>query len=177
MVNLIKNCFIIVGVLTAMLMLNYALTLMILCFVPFVVIFTVIFRKFSRRAHRKVKDGTTDINIFLSENLSGMKIIQIFNREERKKAEFDAKNKKLGEAKFGQIFVFGIFRPMVYMLYISSVLCLFYIGARGYITQTAYLGQIIDAGIVVSFYMYISKFFNPIQNLAEQFNRLQATFA
>ena len=177
MVNLIKNCFIIIGVLTAMLMLNYALTLMILCFVPFVVVFTVIFRKFSRRAHRKVKDGTTNINIFLSENLSGMKIIQIFNREERKMAEFEEKNQKLGRAKFGQIFVFGIFRPMVYMLYISSVLCLFYIGARGYITQTAFLGQMIDAGIIVSFYMYISKFFNPIQNLAEQFNRLQATFA
>ncbi len=177
MVNLIKNCFIIIGVLTAMLMLNYALTLMILCFVPFVVVFTVIFRKFSRRAHRKVKDGTTNINIFLSENLSGMKIIQIFNREERKMAEFEEKNQKLGRAKFGQIFVFGIFRPMVYMLYISSILCLFYIGARGYITQTAFLGQMIDAGIIVSFYMYISKFFNPIQNLAEQFNRLQATFA
>ena len=177
MVNLVKNCFIIIGVLTAMLMLNYMLTLMILCFVPFVVIFTVIFRKFSRRAHRKVKDGTTDINIFLSENLSGMKIIQIFNREERKMAEFEEKNQRLGKAKFGQIFVFGIFRPMVYMLYISSVLCLFYLGARGYITGTKFLGQAIDAGIVVSFYLYISKFFNPIQNLAEQFNRLQATFA
>ena len=177
MVNLIKNCFIIIGVLTAMLMLNYMLTLMVICFVPFVIIFTVIFRKFSRRAHRKVKDGTTDINIFLSENLSGMKIIQIFNREERKKAEFDAKNKKLGDAKFGQIFVFGIFRPMVYMLYISSVLCLFYLGARGYIKDVRFLGQAIDAGVIVSFYMFISKFFNPIQNLAEQFNRLQATFA
>ena len=177
MVNLVKNCFIIIGVLTAMLMLNYMLTLMILCFVPFVTIFTVIFRKFSRRAHRRVKDGTTDINIFLSENLSGMKIIQIFNREERKKAEFDEKNKRLGKAKFGQIFVFGIFRPMVYMLYISSVLCLFYLGARGYITKTEFLGQAIDAGVIVSFYLYISKFFNPIQNLAEQFNRLQAAFA
>ncbi|MGM9643672.1 MAG: ABC transporter ATP-binding protein [Eubacteriales bacterium] len=177
MVNLVKNCFIIIGVLTAMLMLNYMLTLMILCFVPFVTIFTVIFRKFSRRAHRRVKDGTTDINIFLSENLSGMKIIQIFNREERKKAEFDEKNKRLGKAKFGQIFVFGIFRPMVYMLYISSVLCLFYLGSRGYITKTEFLGQAIDAGVIVSFYLYISKFFNPIQNLAEQFNRLQAAFA
>ncbi len=177
MVNLVKNCFIIIGVLTAMLMLNYMLTLMILCFVPFVLIFTVVFRKFSRRAHRRVKDGTTDINIFLSENLSGMKIIQIFNREERKKAEFDEKNKRLGNAKFGQIFVFGIFRPMVYMLYISSVLCLFYLGSRGYITNTQFLGQAIDAGVIVSFYLFISKFFNPIQNLAEQFNRLQATFA
>ena len=177
MVNLVKNCFIIIGVLTAMLMLNYMLTLMILCFVPFVTIFTVIFRKFSRRAHRRVKDGTTDINIFLSENLSGMKIIQIFNREERKKAEFDEKNKRLGKAKFGQIFVFGIFRPMVYMLYISSILCLFYLGARGYIGGKPILGQTIDAGVIVSFYLYISKFFNPIQNLAEQFNRLQAAFA
>ncbi len=177
MVNLIKNFFIVIGVLTAMLLLNYMLTLMILCFVPFVLIFTIIFRKFSRRAHRRVKDGTTDINIFLSENLSGMKIIQIFNREGRKKAEFDAKNQKLGRAKFSQIFVFGIFRPMVYMLYISSVLCLFYLGARGYIGGKPILGQMIDAGVIVSFYMYISKFFNPIQNLAEQFNRLQATLA
>ncbi len=177
MVNLIKNCFIIIGVLTAMLMLNYMLTLMIICFVPFVLIFTIVFRKFSRRAHRRVKDGTTDINIFLSENLSGMKIIQIFNREARKKNEFDEKNNKLGRAKFDQIFVFGIFRPMVYMLYISSVLCLFYLGSRGYIKNTTFLGQAINSGIIVSFYLYISKFFNPIQNLAEQFNRLQATFA
>jgi len=177
MVNLVKNCFIIIGVLGAMLALNYMLTLMILCFVPFVVLFTFVFRKFSRRAHRKVKDGTTDINIFLSENLSGMKIIQIFNREERKKAEFEEKNQRLRKAKMGQIFVFGIFRPMVYMLYISSVLCLFYLGSRGYIYQTEFLGQVIDAGVIVSFYTFISKFFNPIQNLAEQFNRLQATFA
>ncbi len=176
-VNLLKNCFIIIGVLAAMLILNYMLTLMVLCFVPFVVIFAFVFRKFSRRSHRKVKTGTTDINIFLSENLSGMKIIQIFNREERKNQEFEAKNQKLKKAKFGEIFVFGIFRPMVYMLYISSVLCLFYLGARGYIDGWVFLGQTISSGIIVSFYSYINKFFNPIQNLAEQFNRLQSSFA
>ena len=177
LVNLIKNCFVIVGVLVAMLLLNYMLTLMVLCFVPFIVLFTVIFRKFSRKAYRKVKDGTTDINTFLSENLSGMKIIQIFNREERKKAEFDKKNAALGKAKKSEIFVFGIFRPMVYMLHISTVLCLLYLGGRSYIKDTVFLGQMIDAGIVVSFYMYISKFFNPIQSLAEQFNWLQSAFA
>ncbi len=176
-VNLVKNCFIIIGVLTAMMCLNYQLTLMVLCFVPFIVLFTVIFRKFSRRAYRRVKDGTTDINTFLSENLSGMKIIQIFNREERKKAEFDAKNQKLGRAKRQQIFVFGIFRPFVYMLYISSVLCLLYLGGRGYIKDASFLGQTITSGTLVTFYMYISKFFNPIQNLAEQFNWLQSAFA
>ena len=176
-VNLVKNCFMILGVLVAMLMLNYMLTLVVLCFVPFIVLFTIIFRKFSRRAYRRVKDGTTDINIFLSENLSGMKIIQLFNREEKKIIDFEEKNRKLGAAKRQQIFVFGIFRPMIYMLYISSILCLFYIGAKGYIDDLEFLGQQITSGVVVAFYMYISKFFNPIQTLAEQFNRLQAALA
>ncbi len=176
-VNLVKNCFVIIGVLAAMLCLNYLLTLMVLCFVPFIVLFTVIFRKFSRKAYRKVKDGTTDINTFLSENLSGMKIIQIFNREDYKKAQFDEKNNALGKAKRAQIFVFGIFRPLVYMLYISSVLCLLYLGGRGYIKDVTFLGQTIDSGVLVSFYLYISKFFNPIQSLAEQFNWLQSAFA
>lgn len=176
-VNLVKNCFVIIGVLTAMLLLNYELTLMVLCFVPFIVLFTIIFRKFSRRAYRAVKDATTDINTFTSENLSGMKIIQIFNREERKMAEFSERNNRLGKAKREQIFVFGVFRPVVYMLYISSVLCLLYLGGRGYIRDTSFLGQAITSETVVTFYMYISKFFNPIQNLAEQFNWLQSAFA
>ena len=176
-VNLVKNVFVILGVLIAMLFLNYALTLMVLCFVPFIVLFTVIFRKFSRKAYRRVKDGTTDINTFLSENLSGMKIIQIFNREAYKKDEFDRKNQALGKAKRDQIFVFGVFRPVVYMLYIASVMCLFYIGSRGVIKETAFFGQLITGGVVVSFYMYINKFFNPIQSLAEQFNWLQSAMA
>ena len=177
LVNLIKNCFIIVGVFVAMLCLNYMLTLMVLCFVPFIILFTVIFRKFSRKAYRRVKDGTTDINTFLSENLSGMKITQVFNREDRKAAEFEEKNQRLGKAKHKQIFVFGIFRPMVYMLYISSVMALFYLSGSGYINDTEFLGQTIDGAVLVSFYMFISRFFNPIQNLAEQFNRMQSAFA
>ena len=176
-VNLVKNCFVIIGVLAAMLMVNYQLTLMVLCFVPFVVWFTFVFRKFSRKAYRKVKDGTTDINTFLSEHLSGMKIIQIFNREELKKGEFDEKNRKLGYAKREMMFTFGIFRPLVYMLYISSVLCLLYLGGKGYIDHVPFMGQLIKSGTVVTFYMYISKFFNPIQSLAEQFNWLQSAFA
>ncbi len=177
LVTLLKNCFVIVGVLVAMLCLNYQLTLMVLCFVPFIVLFSVIFRKFSRRAYRKVKDGTTDINTYLSENLSGIKITQIFNREEQKMRDFTEKSVSLGKAKRNQIFVFGIFRPVVYMLYISSVLCLLYLGGRGYIKDTVFLGQALTSGTVVTFYMYISKFFNPIQSLAEQFNWLQSAFA
>ena len=177
LVNLTKNAFVILGILAAMLCLNYQLTLMVLCFVPFIVIFTVIFRKFSRRAYRKVKDATTDINTYLSENLSGIKVTQIFGREDEKMAQFRAKSQKLAKANQEQIFVFGVFRPLVYMLYISSILCLLYLGGMGHLTGASFLGQTISSGTIVTFYMYISKFFTPIQNLAEQFNWLQSAFA
>ena len=177
LVNLTKNAFVILGILVAMLCLNYELTLMVLCFVPFIVIFTVIFRKFSRRAYRKVKDATTDINTYLSENLSGIKVTQIFGREDEKMAQFREKSQTLARANQEQIFVFGVFRPLVYMLYISSILCLFYLGGMGHLTGATFLGQSISSGTIVTFYMYISKFFTPIQNLAEQFNWLQSAFA
>ena len=177
LVNLAKNTLVVFGVLGAMLLLNYALTLMVLCFVPFVVLFTVIFRKFSRKAHRRVNDATTAINTYLSENLSGMKITQSFNREDRKMADFETRSTELKKAKQARMLVFGIFRPMVYMLYISSVLCLFYFGAKGYIEDLNWFGQTITSGVVVSFYMYLNKFFNPIQTLAEQFDMLQRSFA
>ncbi len=177
LVTMVKNCMVLVGVLVSMLIINYAMTLVLLCFVPFVVLFTVIFRKFSRKAHRAVTDTRTDLNTYLSENLSGMKIIQIFNREEEKMADFLAKSKKLSNAKKQRMFVFGIFRPMVYMLYISSVLCLLYLGARSYIKDISFLGQVITSGTVVTFYMYATRFFDPIQTLAEQFDTLQSAFA
>ena len=177
LVTMLTNMMMVIGVLGAMLVLNYALTLMVLCFVPFLVLFTVIFRKFSRKVYRVVKDGTTDINTYLSENLSGIKITQIFNREGQKMQDFLDKSNKLKKAKQNQIFVFGVFRPMVYMLYISSVLCLLFLGGKGYIQPGSVLGQTFTSGMIVTFYMYISRFFNPIQTLAEQFNLLQSAFA
>ena len=177
LVTLVKNSMVVIGVLVAMLLLNYALTLMILCFVPFIVLFTVIFRQFSRRVHRKVNNATTDINTYLSENLSGMKITQIFNQEENKLEDFVERSAKLRKAKQNRMYVFGIFRPMVFMLFITSQMCLFYFGAKGYIEETRFLGQVIDSAVVVAFYMYISRFFNPIQTLAEQFDMLQQSFA
>lgn len=176
-VNLTKNAFVILGILVTMLFLNYELTLMVLCFVPFILLFTVIFRKFSRRAYRKVKDATTDINTYLSENLSGIKVTQIFGREDEKMGEFRQKSQTLAKATQEQIFVFGVFRPLVYMLYISSILCLFYLGGMGHLNHVTFLGQTISSGTIVTFYMYISKFFTPIQNLAEQFNWLQSALA
>ena len=175
--TLIKNFAVILGVLSAMLLLNYVLTLIVLCFVPFVILFTIIFRKFSRKAHRAVTDSRTNLNTFLSENLSGIKLTQIFNREAEKMDTFLEKSSKLQKAKMERMFVFGIFRPMIYMLHICTVLCLLYLGGKGYIKDTPILGQVMTSGMIVSFYMYASKFFNPIETMAEHFDTLQSAFA
>ena len=177
LVTMVKNMMVLVGVVGAMLVKNYAMTLVLLCFVPFVVLFTFVFQKFSRQAHRKVTDRRTDLNTFLSENLSGMKITQIFNREEQKMAEFKERSSLVKRSKLQRMTVFTIFRPMVYLLHISCVLCLLYLGGRGYIQETNFLGQVITAGTVTTFYGFATKFFNPIQTLSEQFDTLQSAFA
>lgn len=176
-VNLVRNVCTVFGIVTAMFLVNVRLTLMVLCSTPFIVLFSVIFRKFSRRAHREVKTRTTDLNVFLSENLSGIKITQIFNQEEEKLHQFRCRNTDLQAARFRQIFVFGIFRPCIYMLYMVTILCLFWIAGTSTSADFLFLDQPIDYPTVVIFYQYIAQFFTPVQNLAEQFNVLQAAFA
>ena len=177
LVTMIKNFMVLFGVIGVMLLQNYAMTLVVLCFVPFVVLFTAIFQTFSRRAHRAVSDSRTELNTFLSENLSGMKITQIFNQEENKMDAFEQRSRGVQNAKFQRLTVFGIFRPMVYLLHISCVLCLLYLGARSYIRDVTFLGQTITSGTVVTFYLFATKFFNPIQTLSEHFDTLQSAFA
>ena len=177
LVTMIKNFMVLFGVMGVMLIKNYAMTLVVLCFVPFVVLFTFIFQQFSRRAHRAVTDSRTELNTFLSENLSGMKITQVFNQEENKMEAFLERSKSLQSAKFQRMGVFSVFRPMVYLLHISCVLCLLYLGGTSYINGTTFLGQTIVSGTVVTFYLFATKFFNPIQTLSEHFDTLQSAFA
>ena len=177
LVNLVKNVFMILGVIIAMFLVNTKLALIVMAFAPFIVFFTVIFRKFSRKAYREVKNNITDINTFLSENLSGIKITQIFNQEEKKLKDFNEKNNRLAKSSIKQMFVFSIFRPSVYMLNIFATITLFYVAGNSAIDGIEAFGQLITYSTIIIFYQYLGSFFTPIQNLAEQFNRLQAAFA
>lgn len=177
LVNLVKNMFLILGYMVAMFAVNVKLTLLVLCFVPFIVLFTVIFRKFSRRAFRRYKNATTDINTFLSENLSGIKVTQAFNQEETKKVQFARRNKTLQSAANREIIVFALFRPSVYMLYMFTIIAMFYIAGTSTLKGVSFAGQVITYSTIVIFYQYIGSFFTPIQNLADQFNRMQSAFA
>ncbi len=177
-VNLLKNAATIVGVFVAMILLNAKLALIVLAILPVILILTVVFRKFSRRAHRHVRNEVSNMNAFLSENISGMKITQIFNQEEKKYNEFKAANMRLRKSSFKEIFTFGIFRPSVYLVYILTVILIMYVGSNNAIDVTLLgMGVAITFDELYAFYQYISKFFNPIQMLADQYNTLQSAYA
>ena len=177
-VNLLKNVATIIGVFIAMLLLNARLALIVLAILPIILALTVVFRKFSRRAHRNVRTEVSNMNAFLSENISGMKITQIFNQEEKKYNEFKEANNRLRKSSFKEIFTFGIFRPSVYLVYILTVILIIYVGSNEAIDLTLVgMGVAITFDELYTFYQYISKFFNPIQMLADQYNTLQSAYA
>lgn len=178
LINLLGNIFTIVGVFVAMFILNAKLTLFVLIICPVIFGFSVIFRRFSRKAHREVRKNISNVNAFLSENISGMKVTQVFNQEEKKYQEFKEKNGQLKKSSLKEIFVFGIFRPSIYVLYVVTVIIVLWLGGNEAIDVN--LGIItvgITYDILFVFYQYVDKFFNPIQQLAEQFNVLQSSFA
>lgn len=171
-VNLIKNVLTIVGVMVFMFIINWRLTLLILTVVPFVAIFSFVFRRYSRKAYREVRNNVSNVNAFLAENLSGMKLTQIFNQEEKKHREFDERNQKLKKSYLREILIFGIYRPTMYLLYITATIIIYWYGGI-----QAMKGDIVTIGTLIAFTQYINKFFDPIQQLAEQFNILQSAFA
>ena len=166
LVNVLKNILYIVGVYAFMLYLNIKLSLFALIPVVIIAITSFLFSKVVGNIFRKERKTISDMNTYLNENLSGMKITQIFNQEEFKDEEFKVKNEAIRKARFQVILCFGLYRPFVTLIYILSVAACLYLGFK--------FG--LSGGAVVAFYLYLSKFFNPIQNLADQLNGLQKAF-
>ena len=177
-ISVLKNTATIVGVFIAMVLLNAKLAIIVLCILPIILILTIVFRKFLRKVHRQVRTEVSNMNAFLSENISGIKITQIFSQEEKKYNEFKEANTRLRKSTFKEIFTFGIFRPSVYLIYILTVIIIIYVGSNEAIGFSLFGATIaITYDQLYAFYQYISKFFNPIQMLADQYNTLQSAFA
>ncbi len=170
-VRLFRNVIKIVGLMIVMLMLDVKMALLSLVMVPVVAGLTFIFRRLSRRCYQVVKTRITALNTFLSEHLSGMRVIQIFNREKEKCDEFDKKNKELYDAGFREMMIFGIFRPLIYL---SSIVATAIILGGG---SSQVLSNVITIGTLYMFTQYISQLFQPIQELAEMFTTLQSAIA
>ncbi len=181
-INLIRNILTIIAVIIMMFLLNVKLTLLVLSVVPVLLVTSIIFRKYSRKAYREVRANVSNVNAFLSENLSGMKIIQVFNQENKKYKEFSKKNNQLKNSNLKEVWTFAIFRPVIYVLYMIALLLVVYFAANDSLTI---LGNPLSttkeiaaaAAIIVTFQQYIGRLFEPIQVLADQFNIMQSAFA
>ena len=162
-VQVLRNVMTVVGVYILMFFINWKLSLLLFLPVTVVFITSFVFSKAVGKRFREERKDISDLNAFLNENLSGMNVTQLFCREEKKLAEFDEKNQKLRKAHFNIVKLFGLYRPFVTFIKIASVAAIFYFGVR----------LDISPGGIVAFYLYLGKFFNPIQTLADQLNQIQ----
>ena len=171
LVQLFRNIVKIVGLAGVMLVLDVRLAAISFVLMPLVIGLTVLCQKIARNIYRLYRTRLTDINSFLSEHLSGMKIIQIFGRQERKFEEFHDKNTKLYKAFYREMLMYAVFRPLIYILSILSLMIVLWFGSRNV------FDEIISVGTLYIFSNYIRSFFDPIQELAEQFSTLQSSIA
>lgn len=171
LVKLFRNIIKIIGLAAVMLIYDYKLALFSFILLPIVILLTVFFRRMARKIYRIYRTRLTDLNTFLSEHLSGMRIIQIFGREERKYEEFHDKNKKLYKAFYNEMLIFAVFRPLMYILSVLSLMIVLWVGSR------EVFATVISVGTLYIFSNYIQSFFDPIQELAEQFSTLQSSIA
>lgn len=163
LVRILRDLMTLVGVYVIMFFISPSLSVSMLGIVATVFAISYVFSKKVREIFRKERACISDINTFLSENLAGMKLTQVFNQEETKDEQFIEKNENLRKERFNVIKAFGVYRPLISFIYNCAIALCFAQGIR--------LG--LSAGEIVAFYMYLSKFFHPIQNLADQLNALQ----
>ena len=171
LVKLFKNIVKIIGYAVVMLSINVRMALVSFVLLPLVTVLTFFFRFMSRKAYQLTRNRITDLNTFLSEHLSGMKLIQIFAREDVKYKQFEQKSEDLYKANWREVMTFAIFRPSIYL--VSVIAMVIVIGTGSY----SVLNQTLSIGTLFIFITYISSFFDPIQELAEQFGTLQSSLA
>ncbi len=166
LVNVLRNILTIVAVYGVMLSISLKLSLFLLPIIIVVFFISYFFSKNISKSFKKERKYVSDMNTFLNENLSGMKLIQIFNKENDKFNEFSEKNNTLRKLRFNISISFGIFRPIINLIYYSTLALIFYLGLK----------TNLNPGELVAFYLLLSRFFNPVQNLADQVNSLQRAF-
>lgn len=171
LVKLFKNTVKIIGFAVVMLSINVKMALFSFVMLPLVTGLTFFFRHMSRVAYRITRNKITELNTFLSEHISGMKLIQIFAKEKEKYQEFEQKSMELYQANWREVMTFAVFRPSIYFL--SVIATVIVIGSGSYFV----LSGTLSLGTLFVFISYISSFFEPIQELAEQFGTLQSSLA
>ncbi len=162
-VSVIRNFLMVFGVYVIMFFINLPLALILLAPVTVIFVTSLIFSRYVGGAFRRERKKWSDLNTFLNENLSGMKIIQIFNREDKKLEEFDEKNVAYRRSRFKVVLGFGLYRPFVTFTFVATLALIFWFGLR----------LSLSPGAIVAFYLYVGRFFHPVEELADQLNNIQ----
>lgn len=163
LVRFVQNFLTIITVFIIMVIKSWRLSLFLLVFAIVIGVTSFFFAKISGERFRNERSKTSILNTFLSENLQGMKIINIFNQEHKKQSEFDEKNEDLRKAWFSITKAFSFYRPFMSLLYYGAIATTFGVG----------FSLSFSPGEIVSFYMYINRFFKPIENICDQLNQIQ----
>ncbi len=171
LVKLFKNIVKIIGYAVVMLSIDVRMAGISFLLLPLVTVLTFVFRFLSRKAYQITRNKITELNTFLSEHISGMKLIQIFAREEERYRKFEKKSYELYRANWRETMTFAVFRPSIYLVSIAAMVIVIGTGSRSVLDGTLSLGTLFI------FITYISSFFEPIQELAEQFGTLQSALA
>jgi ATP-binding cassette subfamily B protein len=171
LVNVIRSVLTMLVITGILLAIHPGMTLLTLSVIPLILIATRIYRQSSRLAFRALRNRISEMNAFLSEHLSGMKIIQVFNQEKKKKQEFAATNQQLKQSSLREMYTFAIYRPILYFLSMVATIIAILFGVNSIFNGS------ITVGLFVSFYVYVGQLFEPIQQISEQLNTLQSSFA
>jgi ATP-binding cassette subfamily B protein len=180
-VNLIRNLLMMIVQFVIMLVINVKVTLIMATTIPFVAVITFGYRKLAREQYRRVRNENTNVNAFLQENLSGVKLTQVFNRENKKKDEFADANKKLRKEQLKELVLFIIYRPLMYLLsMLAALLVIYYVGSSVLdLVESGASASVVSVqvALMVMMYQYSIDFYRPLQSISEDFNILQSALA
>ena len=170
-VSIVGSSFVLVGVMVSMLRRHVQLSLAIFSVIPVIIVFTLVFTKITRKLYRTIRGKLADLNAFITEHVSGMKVVQIFAAEEDAQQDFEAKTEDLRKAHMRQLMAFAAYSPVAYLMNIvATAILLIYGGSLA-------MGGVITIGTLIAFQRYMTRFFDPIQELAENFNVIQSAAA
>jgi len=170
-VTMINDFFLLAVMAGLLFKIDVKLALDALAVLPFILVVTLVFRKYVRDANRKIRTAIARINAFLQEYISGMAVVQLFNREEKAREEFKRRNQDNMLAWRDAILAYALFYPAVEFLSFATIALIYWSGGN------RILGGTLTLGVLTAFTMYAQRFFRPIQDLSEKFNILQSAMA
>src|SRR3954453_7354854 len=170
-VAIFGDIFVLVGIVAVLFWMNWRLALVLFSITPFIVLVSIWFRQGARKTYRQVRARIAAINAFLQEHISGISTVQLFNREAKEEAKFDELNARHRDANIDSIYYYAVFYPVIELIQSAGIALIVWYGG-GQVLQ-----GVLSVGALIAFFQYAQRFYEPISDLSEKYNILQAAMA